>query len=140
MTYRPVMLTGGCVCGAVRFEVTEPLADAGWCHCTRCQRRTGTPASPAGITAEGSFRLTHGEDRVTEYVPDGGFVKAFCPVCGGHVYSRSPDGWGRVSVRLGAVDGDPGIRPRWHQFTADASAWQPIPDDGLPRFPGRRTP
>jgi hypothetical protein len=132
------MLKGGCVCGTVRFAVDAPLADAGWCHCTRCQHRTGTPASPAGLCAPGSFRLTQGEDAVTEWVPDGGFVKAFCSRCGGHLYSRSPDGWDVVGLRLGAVDGDPGIRPRWHQFTADASPWHPVPDDGLPRYPGRR--
>ena len=131
-------LTGGCVCGGVRFEVTEPLVSASWCHCTRCQRRTGTPASSGAATAPGSFRLTDGEELVTEYEPPGGYVKAFCSVCGGHLYSRSPDGWEKVSVRLGAVDGDPGVRPQWRQFVADAAVWAPIPDDGLPRYEGRR--
>jgi hypothetical protein len=79
-------LTGGCVCGGVRFEVTEPLVGSGWCHCTRCQRRTGTPASPSGATAPGSFRVTEGEALVTEWAPPGGgFIKAFCSVCGGHL-------------------------------------------------------
>ena len=40
-----VLLTGGCNCGAVRFEITEPLFGARYCHCTRCQRRTGRAAS-----------------------------------------------------------------------------------------------
>jgi hypothetical protein len=43
-----------------------------------------------------------------------------------------------MSVRLGAIDGDPGIRPRYRQFVAYAAAWEPIPDDGLERFPERR--
>jgi hypothetical protein len=128
------MLTGGCVCGGVRFEVAEPLVSAGWCHCTRCQHRTGVNASAAAAVAPGSFRITQGEELVTEWTPPGGFIKAFCSVCGGHLYSRSPDGWDRVSVRLGAVDGDPGIRPQYHQHTATAAVWQPLPDDGLPRF------
>lgn len=132
-------LTGGCVCGGVRFEVTAPLESAGWCHCTRCQRRTGVHASASGSTVRGSFRIVRGEDLVTEFTPPGGFVKAFCSVCGGHLYSRRPDGWEWVGVRLGAVDGDPGIRPEWHQHTATAAAWQPLPDDGLPRFPGPRS-
>ena len=47
-------LTGGCNCGAVRFEVTAPLVGASYCHCKRCQRRSGTAASanaadPIGI-------------------------------------------------------------------------------------------
>jgi len=41
-------------------------------------------------------------------------------------------------VRLGAVDGDPGVRPAYRQHVASASAWEPLPDDGLPRFPGAR--
>jgi hypothetical protein len=38
-------------------------------------------------------------------------------------------------VRLGTFDGDPGIKPQWRQFVAYASPWEPIPDDGLPRYP-----
>ena len=137
-TVRP-MLTGRCACGAVQFEVTEPLTGAGWCHCSRCQHRTGTPASPSGAVAPGSFRLTAGEELVTEWPPPGGGnIKAFCSVCGGHVYSRRPDGWEAVVVRLGAIDGDPGVRPAYRQHVASASAWEPLPDDGLPRFPGAR--
>jgi hypothetical protein len=132
-------LPGGCVCGSVRFEVAEPLVSAGWCHCTRCRRRTGAHASPQASTAPGAFRIVAGEGLVTEYTPPGGgFVKAFCSVCGGHLYSRHPDGWDQVSVRLGALDGDPGIRPQYHQRVETAAVWQPLPDDGLPRFDGPR--
>ena len=126
------MLTGGCVCGSVRFEVTEPFVDSGWCHCTRCQHRTGTPASPSGRTAPGSFRITEGEERVREWTPpDDGLVKPLCSVCGGHLYSRRADGWEVVAIRLGAVDGDPGIRPQYRQHVDSAAVWEPIPDDGL---------
>ena len=47
------LLTGGCGCGAVRFEISEPFASANYCHCTRCQRRTGTAASANGRTVPG---------------------------------------------------------------------------------------
>jgi hypothetical protein len=40
-----------------------------------------------------------------------------------------------MSIRLGAFDGDPGIRPSVRQFVAYAASWEPIPDDGLPRYP-----
>src|SRR5918997_6558779 len=133
------MLTGRCACGAVRFRVSEPLVDSGWCHCSRCQHRSGTPASPSGTVAQGSFELTEGRELVTEWTPPGGGnVKAFCSVCGGHLYSRRPDGWESVSVRLGALDDDPGIRPRYRQYTERAPAWAPIPEDDLPRYEGAR--
>ena len=132
------MITGHCLCGGVRFEVSAPFVSAGWCHCPRCQRRSGTPASASAEIAPGSFRITHGEELVTEFTPPGGWTKAFCSVCGGHLYSRDPESFDALAVRLGAVDGDPGIRPQYRQYVASAAVWEPIPDDGLPRFEGRR--
>lgn len=128
-------LTGGCMCGGVRFEVSEPLVSAGYCHCTRCQRRTGTAAAISGRVVPGSFRITSGAELVRSFDPPGGFSKVFCSACGSALWSRSPDDRDVISVRLGAFDGDPGIRPTYHQYVGYAAAWEPIPDDGLPRFP-----
>jgi hypothetical protein len=133
-------LTGGCMCGRVRFEVTEPLVAAGYCHCTRCQRRTGAAASAFGRVVPGSLRVTAGEELIRGFEPPDGFAKQFCSACGSALWSRSPDDPRVVSVRLGAFDGDPGIRPGYRQFTAYAAVWEPIPDDGLPRYPERRPP
>jgi hypothetical protein len=130
-------LTGGCLCGGVRFAVDAPLVSAVYCHCTRCQRRTGTAASVSGRTVPGSFRIVEGAELVRVYRPPDGFEKAFCERCGSHLFSRNPEDHDHLSVRLGAVDGDPGIRPSARQFTAYAAPWEPIPDDGLPRHPER---
>jgi len=134
-------LSGGCLCGGVRFEVSEPLLGALYCHCTRCQRRTGTGFSISALTAAGSFRLLTGEDLVRSWDPgDGGWVKAFCSRCGSQLFAANPENPELVAVRMGTIDGDPGVRPNAHQFTDYAPAWSPIPDDGLPRFPERITP
>jgi hypothetical protein len=45
---------------------------------------------------------------------------------------------GGVGVRLGSLDGDPGVTAAYHQFTDDAVNWEPLPDDGLPRYPESR--
>ena len=129
------VLTGGCVCGQVRYEVTEPFVSSNYCHCTRCQRRTGTGASANAKTADDSFRITQGKDLVKCWDPEGGFLKCFCSNCGSALYSCNPETGGEIAVRLGTVDGDPGIRPEKHQFTDYAAVWEAIPDDGLPRFP-----
>jgi hypothetical protein len=134
------VLTGGCLCGGVRFEVTEPLVSAGYCHCTRCQRRTGTAASPQARVAPGSLRITAGEELLRAFEPPGGFPKVFCCACGAALWSRHPTDADVINVRLGAFDGDPGIRPSHRQFVAYAAPWEPIPDDGLPRYPERRSP
>ena len=132
-------LTGGCGCGAVRFEVTEPLVSSRYCHCTRCQHRTGTAASASARVVPGSFRILQGEDRVKAWKPDGGAEKWFCGDCGSALFTHHPDDPPEdVGVRLGAFDGDPGIRPSVRQFVAYAAPWEPIPDDGLPRYPERR--
>lgn len=131
-------LTGGCGCGAVRYEIDEPLLSASYCHCTRCQRRTGTAASANGRVVPGAFRIVAGEEHVSTWAPEGGFFKSFCGLCGSALFSRDPANPDAVGVRLGSLDGDPGIRPQWHQFVAYAAAWEPLPDDGLPRYPERR--
>jgi hypothetical protein len=131
-------LRGGCLCGAVRFEIDAPLGPASWCHCTRCRRRTGTPASVQARIQPGSFRLLQGEEALREYRPGDGWAKVFCGECGSGLWSQSPDDAGVKGVRLGAFDGDPGVRPSYHQFVAYAAPWASIPDDGLPRFPERK--
>jgi hypothetical protein len=128
-------VTGGCLCGGVRFELSEPAQVAGYCHCTRCQGRTGTAASASARIDGRTFRFLRGEELVKSWRhPDGGFEKAFCRECGAQLFSRSPDDPTQMSVRLGAFDGDPGVRPGWRAYVAYAAPWEPVPDDGLERF------
>jgi hypothetical protein len=131
-------LTGGCGCGAVRFEIDAPLVSALYCHCTRCQRRTGAAAAASARIERGSLRITEGEEHLRGWTPEGGLEKVFCGECGSALLGRDPETREIAIVRLGAVDGDPGVRPSAHQFVAYAAPWEPIPDDGLPRFDERR--
>jgi hypothetical protein len=131
-------LTGGCNCGAVRFEVTAPLVKASYCHCRRCQRRTGTAVSVSAHPAEGTFRIVAGADRLKEWKPERGGSKYFCGDCGSQIYADNPSHPDSIGIRMGAFDGDPGIRPSVRQFVAYAAPWEPIPDDGLPRHPESR--
>ena len=126
------------MCGGVRFEVTETPAHVGYCHCRRCQRRTGTAASISARIAPGSLRILEGEELIKAYEPEDGFHKLFCSVCGSALWSRHPTDPDVISVRLGAFDDDPGVRPSYRQFVAYAAPWEPLPDDGLERFPERR--
>ncbi len=131
-------LTGGCLCGAVRFRITAPFVSAGYCHCTHCQRRTGTPSSLNGRVPQSGFELLQGEERLRAFQPETGVPKLFCSNCGGHLFSGDPLSDEQVAVRFGALDGDPGIRPEYRQFIDSAAPWEQIPDDGLPRFPRSR--
>jgi hypothetical protein len=130
-------LTGGCLCGAVRYEISEPLVSAGYCHCTRCQRRTGSAAAASARVVPGSLRIVSGEELLGSYDPPDGFSKVFCSACGGALWAQNPTDPDIVFVRLGTFDSDPGIRPSYRQFVAYAATWETIPDDGLPRHPER---
>ena len=129
-------LTGGCLCGGVRFELSEPATAAGCCHCTRCQRRTGTGSSVQARIDGRTFRLVRGAEFVRAWRhPDGGFEKCFCGECGAHLFSRNPDDPAQMGIRLGAFDGDPGVRPSWRTYVDYAASLEAVPEDGLTRYP-----
>lgn len=134
-SFRP--LTGGCGCGAVRFEITAPLVAAAYCHCTRCQRRSGTAAGASARVAPGSFSLVAGHELLGGWWAGDGLEKVFCSSCGSALLGRDRESGDVRIVRLGAIDGDPGIRPSTRQFVAYAAPWEAIPDDGLPRYAER---
>jgi hypothetical protein len=132
-----VPLTGGCGCGAVRFEIREELGPARYCHCTRCQRRSGTAASASAMVAADSLVVTSGEEHLRGWTPPGGREKVFCVLCGSALLIREPETGAIAGVRLGALDGDPGVRPSVRQYVAYAAPWEPLPDDGLTRYDER---
>jgi hypothetical protein len=132
------ILTGGCACGSVRFEITAPLGRAGYCHCHRCQRRTRVAASAQARVGPGSFIVTEGEELIRRWSPDRGFVKGFCSRCGGQLFSHHPTDIAIMTVRLGSLDGDPGVRPSFRQRVESAAGWEPLRNDGLPRYSGPR--
>jgi hypothetical protein len=61
--------------------------------------------------------------------------KLFCATCGSALFSGDPFSDEQVAVRLGTLDADPGIRPQYRQFVDSAAPWEPLPDDGLQRYP-----
>ncbi len=138
MTSDPSLpLTGSCGCGAVAFEVAAPLVWAAYCHCTRCQKRTGTAVQASARAEPGSVTVTQGEQHLRDWTPPEGLAKTFCAECGSHLFGRDPERTEVSIVRMAAIDGDPGVRPQARQFVAYAAPWEPIPDDGLPRFDER---
>src|SRR4051812_37489329 len=113
------------MCGGVRFAVKQPPLSAGYCHCTRCQRRTGTAASAQARLAPDSLEILEGEELVATWQPEDGFAKLFCRQCGSALFSHSPDRehW---AVRLGALDPGHGIRPSHRQRVETACEWEPL--------------
>ena len=93
-------LPGSCGCGTVRFEVSEPPVLAAYCHCTRCQKRTGTAAQATSQIVPGSVTVLEGEDALSRWAPEGGFAKVFCRECGSHLFGAHPESGEIAMVRM----------------------------------------
>lgn len=123
------VITGGCLCGGVRYEVRGAFLRASYCHCSRCRRHSGSAFLVQGRVKREEFRLLRGLESIRSFRPEGGAVKAFCSICGSSLFGGTwPDG-PEVSIRLGTVDDDPGIRPQFHTFVGSKAVWYEILDD-----------
>ena len=133
---RQRMLTGGCLCGAVRYAVADEFVYAANCHCSDCRRATGSAFKPfAGIERE-KFALTKGEDGLLLFGDERGH-DAHCKLCGSLLYSLVRDG-AFVHVAMGTLVDDPSIRPGRHIFVGSKAPWFEITDD-LPQYQGHVT-
>lgn len=132
------VVRGSCLCGGVQFEVELPFLRVSHCHCTTCQKHSGTAHSTSGRATPEQIRFTQGRELVKAYQPaPGEGNKAFCSRCGSSLFGGQwPDG-PYISVRLGALDDDPGQKPQMRTFVASNAPWYDIPDDGLPRYEHR---
>jgi len=119
-------LTGGCFCGAVRYEVDE-VFDAGYCHCSICRRISGAAAACWFNVREEHFRLTSGTPAALESSEH--FTRYFCRECGTHLYGTddlpvpAKVGSRLVSAMLGTLDGPEQVEPQVHQWWQDRLPW-----------------
>jgi hypothetical protein len=129
------MYTGGCLCGAVRFEIRGPIRSIVFCHCSMCRKAQGGAFAANGVVAAADFVMTAGEDALTAYESSPGKKKYFCRTCGSPIMSRSEARPHDVRVRLGTIDSDIVERPMAHIFATSKANWDQI-TDALPQHPG----
>jgi hypothetical protein len=130
---------GSCLCGAVRFEVTEPFLNTSACHCEFCKRISGGYGTVSGRVPTSAIRILEGEDNLRSYTPEGGSAKTFCSTCGSNLFGGGWPTSESSSVRLAALGPDYDRKPEAHTFVRSVAAWEILPDDGLPRYETRRT-
>jgi hypothetical protein len=130
------VVSGSCLCGGVRFELELPFLRAHHCHCSRCRKHSGTFGLTQGRVPRERFRLLAGEELLRVFRPAPiATVKVFCSICGSSLFGGTwPEG-DEISIRLGALNGDPHIRPQYHAFVESKAPWDELPEDGLPRYP-----
>lgn len=129
------MPTGGCYCGALRYEITAAPALRAQCHCRACSAFTGGGANYFMLIPPGGFAWTRGTPK-TYTRPDiaDAVTRSFCAACGTHIASDRP-GLAEKVVKAGTLD-DPDAEygaPQIAIFCAEKLGFQPIPE-GLPAF------
>ena len=132
-----IPFTGGCSCGAVRYECTEAPVMMFKCHCRDCQRVTGGGFVPGVLVPVAAFRLTSGALRFhfTSSEAGGRHKRGFCADCGSRITGGElEERPGRfVGVTVGSLD-DPGwFRPQMDFFVCDAQPWDHM-DPAIPKF------
>jgi hypothetical protein len=125
MTKVELPLTGRCHCGAVAYEVVEPPACCAVCHCTNCQRISGSAFACNLVMAESSFRVTAGEIARVEWRADSGNSRwgDFCATCGSRIVHGSTPSNGMLSLRSGTLDDRSWLTPVAHIWTRSAQPW-----------------
>jgi hypothetical protein len=124
-------LTGGCQCGGIRYEVTGTPQQMVVCHCTDCQRQSGSAFGMTLVVSESDFRLTQGEPKNYSSKSEAGRAKlgAFCPGCGTRIYHKPEWRKGSVSVKPGTLDDTSMLKPDKHIWTGSKQPWITIPED-----------
>lgn len=127
------MYKGGCLCDAVRFEITGGIRNIVFCHCSRCRKVQGSAFATNGVVDRENFVLVKGKMRLTAYEELPGKIKFFCSCCGSPIYSSNSELPDVVRIRLGTIESDISERPECHIFVDSKANWETLCDD-LPQF------
>ncbi|HVU34817.1 MAG TPA: GFA family protein [Opitutaceae bacterium] len=119
-----IIITGGCSCGAVRYEATAAPLVMLKCHCRDCQRVTGGPYVPAVVFPYPAFRITRGavQHHTTEGVR-GPNLRGFCAQCGSRLTGAENPERGIIGVVASSLDDPSLFKPTIEIWTADAQPW-----------------
>lgn len=130
------MITGGCRCGAVRYALAvDAMPGTYACHCTICQRSTGSsfahqmPAMEAAFSVEGEL-----VEAPMPTLSGGVSTHRYCARCLTRIYNTNTARPGIAIVRAGTVDGSETLAPRLHIYTSTKQPWITLPE-GVPAYP-----
>ena len=125
MEKQSLPLEGGCQCRALRYEISAPPLMLYCCHCTNCQKITGSAFVVSATLDEGSFSFVKGTPMKTTWVSDSGKNRygLFCTDCGVRILHGQEPSSGTVSIRSGSLDDTSWIKPSGHIWTRSAQSW-----------------
>ncbi len=130
-------LTGGCLCGAIRYAVNVPVSGLRACHCTDCQKTSGTGSSVNAVIQGKDFAITRGKPKCYAAKADSGrtLLRFFCADCGSPVYSQREASPERIVVRAGTFDDSSAMKITTNIWTRSARPWSWI-DPASEQLPG----
>ena len=127
-------LTGTCLCGGVRFEVTQPFERVTACHCLSCKKIAGGGGTASGRVRSDAIAIREGRDLIRTFQPAEGSAKSFCSVCGSNLFGGGWPASEYSSVRLTTLDDSFEGKIGSHIFVRSVAPWETLPDDGAERF------
>ena len=131
----PETITGGCLCGAVRYTTSAQPIIAANCHCRDCQRASGGAYVSAVLLPRAGVAITGPVKYFEVKGGSGNAVKrGFCPECGARLFGMPDIAPQMMSVTAGSLDDPSWFRPAMDIYTASAQPWAHM-DPALPKFP-----
>ena len=120
-----MLVHGSCHCRAVRYEARVDPDRTAICHCTDCQKLTGSAYRVSVLAQDGSFRLLAGEPRIYVKRGDNGArrAQAFCADCGSPLYTYDADRPATIGLRVGCIDERQALVPRRQKWCRSALGW-----------------
>lgn len=134
------MVTGGCLCGAVRYEYRGDVGPAGYCHCADCRRVSGSAFGVSVRVAAAAFRFTSGTPKGFTKTGDSGraVTRYFCPDCGSPIYTAPPLHPDVYFIKAGSLDDPSLVIPNREAWMKSRVAWAEI-DPNLTKYDANRT-
>jgi hypothetical protein len=133
-----IPFTGGCICGAVRYECTATRDEIQMlkCHCRDCQRLSGGPYTPVVYVPKRTFRVTSGTIKYFETASEAGgpHIRGFCANCGSRVTGGEYPGSAGIGMTASSLDDPSWFKPAVEMWASDAQPWDKL-DSALPAFP-----
>ena len=121
-------LEGGCLCGAVRYQINGPVKNVSCCHCSQCRKQTGLYYAAAEMSLD---EITiEGEENLSQYRASEEATREFCKTCGSALFWRGDDS-DMIFVLAGSIDGPTGLRTRKHIYCQDMGDFYELPPDGV---------
>ena len=130
------VITGACLCGAVRFEVAGKIDRVVHCHCTICQRAHGAAFVTWAALSSERVHVAAGDTELVHYRSSEIGTRSFCRRCGSSMFCTLDTHPGVIDVALGCLAPDHGAVPLAHVFWDDRAGWLEL-RDGLPRLGGK---